>query len=55
VERDTLVAWAVVFYHNKVQKDLAPGEKHMSHHTVCRKFEGAYKIDTGKDATPCFC
>ncbi|KAJ7683502.1 hypothetical protein B0H14DRAFT_2244635, partial [Mycena olivaceomarginata] len=27
----------------------APGEKHMSLRAVCRKFKGAYKIDTGKD------
>jgi hypothetical protein len=43
------MARAVVFYCNKVQKHLAPGEKHMSLHAVCRKFEGAHKISTGKD------
>ncbi|KAF8214710.1 hypothetical protein K438DRAFT_1749803 [Mycena galopus ATCC 62051] len=48
-ERDTLMARAVVFYRNEIQKDLAPGEKHLSLRAVCRKFEGAYKIDTGKD------
>ncbi|KAF7326341.1 HTH CENPB-type domain-containing protein [Mycena sanguinolenta] len=48
-ERDTLMARAVVFYRHEVEKDLAPEKKRMSLRTVCRKFEGAYKIDTGRD------
>jgi hypothetical protein len=47
-EKDTLTAWAVVFYRLEQQKVLGPGEKWMSLHSVCRKFEGAYKVDTGK-------
>src|SRR4051812_36928850 len=47
-EKDTLTARAVVFYRLEQQKVLGAGEKRMSLRSVCRKFEGAYKVDTGK-------
>ncbi|KAJ6492115.1 hypothetical protein C8R45DRAFT_825734, partial [Mycena sanguinolenta] len=46
-EKDTLRARAVVFYRHELEKDLLPGEKRISLRTVCTKFEGAYRIDTG--------
>ncbi|KAJ7120323.1 hypothetical protein C8R44DRAFT_562165, partial [Mycena epipterygia] len=47
-ERDTLMAQAVVFYRHEKEKELRAGEKRMSLRAVCRKFEGAYKVDIGK-------
>jgi hypothetical protein len=47
-EKDTLMAQAVVFYRHEQEKELRPGEKRISLRAVCRKFEGAYQVDTGK-------
>ncbi|KAJ7787562.1 hypothetical protein B0H14DRAFT_2399330 [Mycena olivaceomarginata] len=47
-EKDTSIAWAVVFYHYEPEKDLGAGEKRMTIHSVCKKFKGAYKMETRK-------